>query len=118
MFKDGRTNVHGEERSGRSSVVSDDLDQSVDQEIYERWRFTISGLSCEFPQISRTVLYEIITVRLRYYKFRAKWVPKMLTGVHKTQKMVSVLTFLSDTAKMAMNFSIPSYQTMKPGFHL
>jgi hypothetical protein len=31
MFKDRRTNVHGEERNGRPSVVSDDLAQIVDQ---------------------------------------------------------------------------------------
>jgi hypothetical protein len=31
MFKDGRTNVHDEERSGRPSVVSDGLVQSVDK---------------------------------------------------------------------------------------
>jgi transposase len=60
MFKDGRINVHDEERSGRPSVVSDDLVQNVDQEICERRRFTISELSCEFPQISRTVPCEII----------------------------------------------------------
>jgi hypothetical protein len=40
MFKDGCTNVHDEERSVRSSVVSDDLAQS------ERRRFRISELSC------------------------------------------------------------------------
>jgi transposase len=56
MFKDGRTNVHDEEQSVRPSVVSDNLVQSVDQKISERWRFTISELSCEFPQTSRTVL--------------------------------------------------------------
>jgi hypothetical protein len=44
---------------GRSSVVSDDLVQSVDQEICERRRFIISELSCEFPQISSNVLYDI-----------------------------------------------------------
>jgi hypothetical protein len=48
--------------------VSDDLVQSVDQKICERWRFTISEVSCKFPQISRSVLYEIITVRLGYHK--------------------------------------------------
>jgi transposase len=69
MFKDGRTNVRGEERSGRPSVVSDDLDQSVGQKIYQRQRFTISELSCEFPQILRTVLYEIVRVRLGCHKF-------------------------------------------------
>jgi hypothetical protein len=31
MFKDGQTDVHNEERSGRPSVVSDDLVQSVHQ---------------------------------------------------------------------------------------
>jgi hypothetical protein len=93
MFKDGRTNVHDEEWSGRPCVVSDDLVQSVDQKIYERGHFTISELSCEFPQISRTVLYKIIAVTLDYHKFCARWVPKMLMGAHKTQRMASALTF-------------------------
>jgi hypothetical protein len=74
IFKYGRTNVQDEERSARPSVVSDDLVQSVRQKICERGRFTISGLSCEFPHISSTVLYEIITDRLGYHKFRARWV--------------------------------------------
>jgi hypothetical protein len=43
--------------------VSDDLVESADQKICERWYFTISELSCEFPQISSTVLYEMITAR-------------------------------------------------------
>jgi hypothetical protein len=74
MFKDGPTNVHDEEQSGRPSVVSDDLVQSVDQNISERWRFTISELSCEFTNISRTVLYEIITDRLGNRRFWARLV--------------------------------------------
>jgi hypothetical protein len=65
MFKDSRTNVYDEERSGQPSVVSYDLVQSDHQKICERRRFTISELWCEFPQISRTVLYEINTVMLR-----------------------------------------------------
>jgi hypothetical protein len=48
MFKDEQTNVHNEERSGRPSVASADLVQSVNQKIYERQRFIISELSCEF----------------------------------------------------------------------
>jgi hypothetical protein len=44
--------------------VNDDLVQSVDQKICERWGFTISELLCKFPQISHTVLYKIITVSL------------------------------------------------------
>jgi hypothetical protein len=55
------------EVGGLSSVVSDCLVQS------ERRRFTISEFSYEFPQISRTLLFEIITVRVGYHnKFCAK----------------------------------------------
>jgi hypothetical protein len=67
MFRDGWTDVHDEEQSGRPSEVSDDLVQSVDQKICERWWFTISDLVCEFSQISHTVLCKIITVRLGYH---------------------------------------------------
>jgi transposase len=56
MFKDGWTDVHDEEQSGQPSVVSDGLVQSVEQRICERWHFTISGLLCEFPRISHTLL--------------------------------------------------------------
>jgi hypothetical protein len=46
---------------------------------------------CEFPQIS-------ITLRdyhswIDYHKFCARWVPKILTVVHKTQRMASALSF-------------------------
>jgi hypothetical protein len=72
--------------------------------ICERWRFTISEVSCEFPQISRTLLYEHITVRLGYHKFCARWVPKMLIGAHKTQRMASALIFLERCHKYEDEF--------------
>jgi hypothetical protein len=102
MIKDGRTNVHDEQRSGQPYVMSDQLVQS------ERRRFTILEVSYELPHISHTLLYDIIVVRLGYHKFCTRWNPKMLTGAHKTQRMVSALNFYSDTIKMAMNFSITS----------
>jgi hypothetical protein len=58
MFKDGRTDVHDEEGSDRRAIFSDFV-QSVDQIICESQCLTIS--ECEFPPISRTLLYEIIT---------------------------------------------------------
>jgi oligoribonuclease (3'-5' exoribonuclease) len=79
---------------GRSSVVSDDLVQSVDQKICERRRFTISELSYEFPQILSAVLYEIITVRPGYRKICARWVPKIITRAHKTYRMTSAFVKL------------------------
>jgi hypothetical protein len=79
---------------GRPSIVSDHLDQSVDQNILERRSFTISELSCEFPQIPRTPLYEIITVKVGCHrKFCARLVPKIPTGAYKTQRMASALSF-------------------------
>jgi hypothetical protein len=62
MFKDGLTNVHDEERSGQSSVVSNDRVQNVGQKNCERRRFSITELPFdEFSQISCTLLYKIIT---------------------------------------------------------
>jgi hypothetical protein len=69
------------------------LPQRVDQKFCVREGFTISEFSCKFPQISRTVLYEIITVRLGYHKFCARWIRKMLKGAHKMQRMTWALTF-------------------------
>jgi hypothetical protein len=74
--------------------VSDDLVQSVHQKICERQHFTISELPFEFSQISCTILYENITVRLGCHKCYARWVPKMLMGVHETQRMALALTLL------------------------
>ena len=55
-FNEGRDNVHDEPRSGRPSVVSDDLVGAVEAKVCEDRRFTISSLSLHFQQISRTVL--------------------------------------------------------------
>jgi hypothetical protein len=93
MFKNGHTNVHDEDWSGQPSVVSDDLVESVDQKICEIRRLTISELLCGFPELPYILLYKIIIVRLCYQKFCARWVPKMLTGTHKMQKIASPLTF-------------------------
>lgn len=43
-FKDSRTNVHDEERSGRLSVFNEDL---VDEKVRENRRFTMSSM-CGF----------------------------------------------------------------------
>lgn len=52
-FKDGRTNVHDEGKSGRPSILTDELVDNVNAKIRENRRFTKTELSC-FPQISRT----------------------------------------------------------------
>ncbi|GBM85930.1 hypothetical protein AVEN_97550-1 [Araneus ventricosus] len=88
QFNDGCTNVHDEARSGRPSVVIDGLVEKLNEKIRENSRFTIRMLCDEFPQISKTVLHEIVTNRLNYRKLCSRWVPKMLTDVHRTKVAV------------------------------
>jgi len=63
--------------------VDDDLVRKVDERVRDDRRFTISDLSLHFPQISRTLLYDIVSSHLGYWKVCARWVPKMLTEEHK-----------------------------------
>jgi len=55
MFNEGRENVHDEARSGRPSLVNDDLVHKVNKRVCDNRHFTISDLSLHFPQISRTL---------------------------------------------------------------
>jgi len=61
MFNEGRENVHDEARSGRQSLVNDDLLRKVNERVRDDRRFTTSDLSLHFPQISRTLLYDIVS---------------------------------------------------------
>ena len=61
MFNEGRENVHDEARSGRLSLVNDDLVRKVNERVRDDRRFTISDLSLHFPQISRTLLYDVVS---------------------------------------------------------
>jgi len=61
MFSEGRENVHDEARSGRPSLLDDDLVRNVNERVRNDWRFTISDLFLPFPQISRTQLCDIVS---------------------------------------------------------
>ncbi|GBL85696.1 hypothetical protein AVEN_189982-1 [Araneus ventricosus] len=58
-FKSGRDNLHDDSRSGRPSVIRDDMVASVEEKILENRHFTISTLSNDFPEVPRSVLYKI-----------------------------------------------------------
>ena len=62
MFNEERENVHDEARSGRPSLMNDDLVRKVNKRVRDDRRFTISDLSLRFPQISRTLLYDFAVV--------------------------------------------------------
>jgi len=77
MFNEGRENVHDEARSGRPSLVNEDLVHKVNERVRDDRRFTISDLSVHFPQISRTLLYDIVSSHLGYRR------PHSMRRVHK-----------------------------------
>ena len=64
MFNEGRENVHDEARSRRPSLVNDDLVRNVNERVRDDRCFTISDLPLHFPQISRTLLYDIVSIHL------------------------------------------------------
>jgi len=62
IFNEGRENVHDEARSVRPPLVNDDLVRKVNERVRDDRRFTISDLSLHFPQISRTLLHDIVSI--------------------------------------------------------
>ena len=63
--------------------MNEDLVRKVNERVRDDRRFTISDLSLHFPQISRTLLYDIVSSHSGYRKVCARWVPKLLTEEHK-----------------------------------
>ena len=68
---------------GRPSVVTDNLVEKVNVKVRKNCRFTISELSFQFHEVSYSLIHEIVTEKLGYKKLCARWVPKMLTDVHR-----------------------------------
>jgi len=90
LFKEGRTNVYDEERSGRPCVITDDLVEKMNT-IRGNRRFTISEL---FPRVSRSAICDIVSEKLGYKKLYARWVPQMLTDEHKQKRLAAAHKFL------------------------
>jgi len=61
MFNERRENVHDKARSGRPSLVNDDLVRKVNERVRDDRRFTISDLSLNFPQILMTLFCDIVS---------------------------------------------------------
>ena len=74
--------------------MTDELVVKINNKIREVRRFTITELSFEFPLISQSLLHKVVTQKLGYHKFCARWVPKILSEGHKTQRMAPSLNFL------------------------
>lgn len=95
LLKARRSDVHDKERSGRPSVVTDELIQKHEEKINADKCLTINGFHEQCPQVSRTVLYETVTERLGYWKLCTRWVLKMPTDNHKKNRVVAAQAFLA-----------------------
>ena len=60
--------MHDDPRSGRPSVVNKDLVRAVEEKIRENRRFNITSLSLHFPQISRSLVHEIVSDNLKFQR--------------------------------------------------
>ena len=67
MFKNGRTDVHDEERSRRPSVITDTgtLKRKVDRIIRENRLFMINETPGQSQEVSNSTVHEIVTQHLR-----------------------------------------------------
>jgi hypothetical protein len=103
VFSEGRTNVH-DERSGRQSLITEDLKNKIDQHIRTNKRFTLDEIHEKFPQILCSLIHEIVTEHLHYKKICVRWVPRMLAEEHKIKHMGAALTFLEHYHQEGYNF--------------
>jgi len=78
MFNEVRENVHDEARSGRPSLVNDDLVCEVNERVHDDRRYTVSDLSLHFSQISRTLIYDIVSSHLGRRRLHSMTVYKTL----------------------------------------
>ena len=89
LMKDAK-NVHDDPWSDRPSVVNEDLVRAVEEKIRVNRRFTITSLSLHFPQISPSLLHEIVSDKPKFWKLCARWVPKMLTEKHRLKPQATI----------------------------
>jgi len=94
LFRNGRTDVHDAERSGRPSVITHALKQKVNCIIRENRHFTISEVYEQCPEVSRTVVYEIISEHLQYRKIDSGLLAR--GGISKLVSMYKCLIFQCD----------------------
>jgi hypothetical protein len=85
-------------------VVNEYLVRAVEEEIQENRRFIISSLSLHFPQISQSLLHEIVSDKLCFWKLCSRWMPKMLTEGQKMKRQASALTFLTRYSEQGDDF--------------
>ncbi|GFN93230.1 histone-lysine N-methyltransferase SETMAR [Plakobranchus ocellatus] len=86
-FKDGRTSLQDEPRSGHPNTANNDWNTArVDELIKVDRRVKLKKISLKLD-IPKMNVYEIVHDKLGYRKVSARWVPKILSDEHKRQRV-------------------------------
>jgi hypothetical protein len=83
-FNRRRADVHNAAQSGCPSVITEDLKERTDAHIHENRQFTTDEIREVFPYVSRSVLYETVTVlgwQTNGYLLRSKRAINWLNGL-------------------------------------
>ena len=70
-FSERRIDVHDEQRSGRPSLISDDILQVIEGEIRANRPMAIRELHHIIPEVSKTTIHEAVTEKLWHKKLCA-----------------------------------------------
>ncbi len=97
-FLEGGTSLEDDERSGRPSVITEDAINTVQALIDDDRRITVAEVERYFNDvvcdpISHRTVVKIIWNRLDNRKICTRWVPKLLTEEHTTNRMAAGLDF-------------------------
>ncbi|GFX29560.1 uncharacterized protein TNCV_4776321 [Trichonephila clavipes] len=109
-----------EERSGRSSVITDDLMQAVETKVRENGRFIATTLSFEFLDVPRSVVHKIVTADLNFKKLCSRWVSRLFTPEHKEKRFATLLDLWDSYEEEGddMLSRVESLLEMKHGYFL
>ena len=105
--------MYNESRSGRPSLVNDDLVCKVNERVHDDRRFTISDLSLHFPQISRTLLHDIVSSHLsRRWPHSMRRVYKNLCPATISASIMAVNTWKNSLKNIVSDNNNVSYETI------
>ena len=80
------------------------FERAFEEKIRDNSWFTITSLSLHFPQISWSLLHQIVSGKVKFRKLCANWVPKMLTEEHKLEQQATTLDFMTQYNEEGENF--------------
>ncbi|KAG5348043.1 SETMR methyltransferase, partial [Acromyrmex charruanus] len=85
-FKAGRHSLEDESGRGRPSLITDELTTKIENAIRNDRLLTLDELHNLFPEISRSLIHEIVSEKLEFRKVCARWIPRELTPLHKATR--------------------------------